>query len=124
MSKVRTIGLLGGMSWESSVLYERLINEAEKRRNQVIPRAEGEALQIIAEAEAGAADLHRTLEIDRELVKERLDSLEAREADAAAKLAEADRTLEHARSEAERMTTEAGEAVDAVQKGVRRLLRP
>lgn len=31
---------------------ERLINEAEKRRNQVIPRAEGEALQIIAEAEA------------------------------------------------------------------------
>lgn len=31
---------------------ERLINEAEKRRNQVIPRAEGEARQIVAEAEA------------------------------------------------------------------------
>src|SRR5690606_8212687 len=31
---------------------ERLINEAEKRRNQVIPRAEGQASQIIAEAEA------------------------------------------------------------------------
>lgn len=31
---------------------ERLINEAEKRRNQVIPRAEGQAKQIIAEAEA------------------------------------------------------------------------
>jgi membrane protease subunit HflK len=35
---------------------ERLINEAEKRRNQVIPRAEGEALQIIAEAEAYRAE--------------------------------------------------------------------
>lgn len=31
---------------------ERLINEAEKRRNQVMPRAEGEAKQIVAEAEA------------------------------------------------------------------------
>lgn len=35
---------------------ERLINEAEKRRNQVIPRAEGEARQIIAEAEAYRAE--------------------------------------------------------------------
>lgn len=31
---------------------ERLINEAEKRRNQVIPRTQGEAQQIIEEAEA------------------------------------------------------------------------
>lgn len=31
---------------------ERLINEAEKRRNQVIPRAQGEAQQLIEEAEA------------------------------------------------------------------------
>lgn len=31
---------------------ERLINEAEKYRNQVIPRAEGEAAQTVAEAEA------------------------------------------------------------------------
>ncbi len=31
---------------------ERLINEAEKRRNQVIPRAQGEAQQMIEEAEA------------------------------------------------------------------------
>jgi aspartate racemase len=29
---MRTIGLLGGMSWESSVLYERLINEAVRDR--------------------------------------------------------------------------------------------
>ena len=35
---------------------ERLINEAEKRRNQVIPRAEGEARPIVAEAEAYRAE--------------------------------------------------------------------
>ncbi len=35
---------------------ERLINEAEKFRNQVIPRAEGEAAQIIAESEAYRAE--------------------------------------------------------------------
>jgi aspartate racemase len=29
---VKTIGLLGGMSWESSVLYERLINEGVRSR--------------------------------------------------------------------------------------------
>lgn len=29
---VKTIGLLGGMSWESSVLYERIINEEVRRR--------------------------------------------------------------------------------------------
>lgn len=29
---MRTIGLLGGMSWESSVLYERLINEGVRER--------------------------------------------------------------------------------------------
>lgn len=28
----RTIGLLGGMSWESSILYERIINEETRRR--------------------------------------------------------------------------------------------
>jgi aspartate racemase len=31
MSEVRTIGLLGGMSWESSVQYERIINEEVRR---------------------------------------------------------------------------------------------
>ena len=31
---------------------ERLINEAEKYRNQVVPKAEGEAAQTVAEAEA------------------------------------------------------------------------
>lgn len=35
---------------------ERLINEAEKYRNQVIPRAKGEAAQTIAEAEAYRAE--------------------------------------------------------------------
>jgi len=35
---------------------ERLINEGEKYRNQIIPRAEGEASQIIAEAEAYRAE--------------------------------------------------------------------
>ena len=29
---VKTIGLIGGMSWESSALYYRLINEETKRR--------------------------------------------------------------------------------------------
>ncbi|MEO0972560.1 MAG: amino acid racemase [Pseudomonadota bacterium] len=29
---MRTIGLLGGMSWESTSLYYRLINESVKRR--------------------------------------------------------------------------------------------
>ena len=29
---MRTIGLLGGMSWESSIEYERLINEEIRRR--------------------------------------------------------------------------------------------
>ena len=32
MLKMRTIGLIGGMSWESSALYYRLINEETKRR--------------------------------------------------------------------------------------------
>lgn len=35
---------------------ERLINEAEKQRNQIIPRARGEADEIIAEAEAYRAE--------------------------------------------------------------------
>ena len=33
---MRTIGLLGGMSWESSALYYRLLNEAV--RDGIIPR--------------------------------------------------------------------------------------
>lgn len=32
MGAVRTIGLLGGMSWESSVLYERIVNEEVRAR--------------------------------------------------------------------------------------------
>jgi aspartate racemase len=32
MSRVKTIGLLGGMSWESSALYYRLLNEAVRDR--------------------------------------------------------------------------------------------
>jgi aspartate racemase len=32
MGGVRTIGLLGGMSWESSALYYRLLNEAVRER--------------------------------------------------------------------------------------------
>lgn len=35
---------------------ERMINEAEKRRNQQIPRVRGEALQIVAEAEGYATE--------------------------------------------------------------------
>lgn len=35
---------------------ERLINEAEKQRNQIIPRARGEADEIVAEAEAYRAE--------------------------------------------------------------------
>ena len=35
---------------------EKLINEAEKARNQAIPRAKGEALKIIAQAEGYAAE--------------------------------------------------------------------
>lgn len=35
---------------------ERLINEAEKRRNEVIPRARGEAKQVLAEARAYATE--------------------------------------------------------------------
>jgi F0F1-type ATP synthase membrane subunit b/b' len=99
---------------------ESKANEAAEQTialaEETLAQAEARADEIVAEAEATAADLHRTLEIDRELVKERLDSLEAREAGTAAKLAEADRTLEHARSEAERMTTEAGEAVDRMMR--------
>ncbi|MDH3308986.1 MAG: aspartate/glutamate racemase family protein, partial [Acidimicrobiia bacterium] len=29
---MKTIGMLGGMSWESSVVYERIINEEVRRR--------------------------------------------------------------------------------------------
>ena len=29
---MKTIGLLGGMSWESSIEYERIINEEVRRR--------------------------------------------------------------------------------------------
>ena len=32
MLQVKTIGLLGGMSWESSIEYERLINDEVRRR--------------------------------------------------------------------------------------------
>lgn len=35
---------------------ERMINEAEKRRNQQIPRVRGEALQMVAEAEGYATE--------------------------------------------------------------------
>lgn len=41
---------------EARQQLERLINEAEKKRNQVIPRARGEADQIVAEAEAYCAE--------------------------------------------------------------------
>lgn len=41
---------------ESRQQKERLINEAEKARNQVIPRARGEADQTIAESEAYRAE--------------------------------------------------------------------
>ena len=41
---------------ESRQERESLINEAEKRRNQVIPRAEGEASQTVAESEAYRAE--------------------------------------------------------------------
>jgi len=41
---------------EARQQLERLINEAEKKRNQVIPRARGEADQIVAEAEAYRAE--------------------------------------------------------------------
>ena len=41
---------------EARQQLERLINEAEKKRNQVIPRARGEADQTIAEAEAYRAE--------------------------------------------------------------------
>ena len=29
---MKTIGLLGGMSWESSIVYERILNEEVRRR--------------------------------------------------------------------------------------------
>jgi aspartate/glutamate racemase len=32
MAAVKTVGLLGGMSWESSALYYRLLNEAVRDR--------------------------------------------------------------------------------------------
>ncbi len=32
MSKMQTIGLIGGMSWQSSALYYRLVNEGVERR--------------------------------------------------------------------------------------------
>ncbi len=86
------------------------------RADEKLADAEARAIEIIASAEANAADLSRTLEIDRQLVKERLTSLDEREAEVDAKLAEADRALGHARSEAERMTTEAGEAVDRMMR--------
>jgi modulator of FtsH protease HflK len=41
---------------EARQQLERLINEAEKKRNQVIPRARGEADQTVAEAEAYRAE--------------------------------------------------------------------
>ncbi len=91
---------------------QRTIAEAEAR----LAEAEAEANEIIAEAEATVADLNRTLEIDRQLVKERLASLDERESEVDARIAEVDRTLEHARAEAERMTTEAGEAVDRMMR--------
>jgi len=31
-ARMKTIGLLGGMSWESSIIYERIINEEVRRR--------------------------------------------------------------------------------------------
>ena len=31
-ARMKTIGLLGGMSWESSIVYERIINEEVRRR--------------------------------------------------------------------------------------------
>lgn len=66
---MKRIGLLGGMSWESSVEYERLINEEVRRRlggttsADLIIRsynfAEIEALQEASDWEAAAAMLAR-----------------------------------------------------------------
>lgn len=89
-----------------------LITEAEQR----LEEAEDRATEIVAGAESDAADLRRTLDIDRELVTEKLEKLTARESDLDAKHGEADRTLANARQEAERMTTEAGEAVDRMMR--------
>lgn len=89
-----------------------LITQAERR----LEEAEDRAAEIVANAESEAMELRRTLEIDRELVSEKLETLAARESDLDAKHAEADRTLAIARQEAERMTTEAGEAVDRMMR--------
>ncbi len=108
---------------ELTAIAEQTVSDAETRAAEIVADAEQQlstaevrAAEIIADADAAAADLSRTLEIDRELVRERLGSLDAREAEAEAKLAEAGRTLTNAKAEAERMTTEAGEAVDRMMR--------
>ena len=83
---------------------------------ETLAAAESRAAQIIEEANVQAVEMKTTLEIDRELVSERLASIERREAEAESKLVEANRLLEQARNEADRMTTEAGEAVDRMMR--------
>jgi aspartate racemase len=65
MSAMRTIGLLGGMSWESSALYYRYVNEAVRERLGglhsarcvllSVDFAEIEALQVAGEWERAGA---------------------------------------------------------------------
>ncbi|MDJ0769330.1 MAG: aspartate/glutamate racemase family protein [Ilumatobacter sp.] len=79
---MRTIGLLGGMSWESSIEYERLINEGVRARLGGVHSAELvirsydfariEAMQAAGEWDAAgdllAADARRLQEAGAELV--------------------------------------------------------
>jgi aspartate/glutamate racemase len=54
---MKTLGILGGMSWESSAVYYRLLNQAVAARRGVIsPASRAEVVALIARQAARGAD--------------------------------------------------------------------
>lgn len=91
---------------------EKLHADAES----ALAKARDQAAEITADAEAEAADRLKALEVDRQLVREKVEESEARETAAAKMTEEAATLLREAKAEAERLTTEAGETVDRMMR--------
>ena len=77
-----------------------------------LANAQANADEIIAQARLDVAEFVKTLDIDRELIRERQENLDSREAAVLTDEQKAADSLARARTEADRVTTEAGETVD------------
>lgn len=81
-----------------------------------IAAAQQQADELMEDARQQAAEFVKTLEIDRELVKERQESLESREEAVVGLEQEAKQTLEQATAESNRLMDEASSTVDRLMR--------